>query len=302
MSEDVMIEELLEEPAKPADNQASPEPAKRTDNLDKSQDTSAATDGKVSTTIASTPYTSEELKSIPIERWDINRIPDTAKPFYERAIEEKKSLQSGFTKTSQELAELKKSITTGGMPRSIEEAFDGDPIGVFNRIGVEVDNREIQLANLDPILNPEECKTLRVEIARLRSLERNLNQRAVSMQNQRDQHNAVISETMAEVRKEIKDYDAKRPELEKFTYEELGYTEQEVGVMTDARIVGKAMAIKNFKIINRLFEMTESGKKAELKLKQIKPNQLERDTGSSESKENLNTFEELDTYLTKNKL
>ena len=64
--------------------------------------------------------------------------------------------------------------------------------------------------------------------------------------------------------------------MEKFAYEQ-GYTEMEIGVLTDPRIVGKAMAIKNFKMMNALYEKHNAGKTADEKLVSRKPNQLERD-------------------------
>ena len=275
METEVTLDQLLEEPVTGADNQKT-EPVKEADNLGKTTPTpSLDADGKVTKPIAEVvPYTSDELQSIPIERLDPNRIPEQAKPYYEAGLREKKGLQSEFTRKSMELSEMKK----GNAPRTIEEVFYNDPSGVLGRIGDEIDQREIRLANLDPMIDVEESKALRIEIARLRSLDRNLNQRGSQMLRQAEQGNAIITDTMAEVRTIIKDYDSKREAIEKFAVDDLGYTEQEIGVMTDPRIVGKAMAIKNFKAVNRLFEASAASKTAEKKLLKPKPNQLEKDT------------------------
>ena len=280
--EDVTLEQLLEEPVTPVDNQE-PEPTKEVDNLGKATPTpSPDAGGKVEKPIvAVVPYTSDELKSIPIERLDPERVPEQAKPYYEAGLREKKGLQEEFTRKSQELANLR----GGTQPRTIEEAFDRDPSGVLGRIGDEIDQREIRLANLDPMIDIEESKAIRTEIARLRSLDRNLNQRGVASNRQVEWGNRVIADTMSEVRTIIKDYDSKREALEKFAVDDLGYTEQEIGVMTDPRIVGKVMAIKNFKAVNRLFEASEAVKSANKKLLKPKPNQLEKDTVPSGKEE-----------------
>ena len=275
MEDEVTLDQLLKEPITPVDNQE-PEPAKEVDNLGEATPIpSPDVGGKVEKPIvAVVPYTPDELKFIPIERLDPERVPEQAKPYYEAGLREKKGLQAEYTRKSQELANLR----GGNQPRTIEEAFDRDPSGVLGRIGDEIDQREIRLANLDPMIDVEESKAIRTEIARLRSLDRNLNQRGIATNRQAEWGNSVIADTMSEIRTIIKDYDSKREALEKFAVDDLGYTEQEIGVMTDPRIMGKAMAIKNFKAVNRLFEKSEAGKSAEIKLKKPKPNQLEKDT------------------------
>jgi len=275
MEDEVTLDQLLAEPVPKPDNQQA-EPVEGSDNLEKTTPIpSLDADGNITKPIESevAPYTSEELKSIPIERLDPNRVPELAKPYYEAGLREKKGLQAEFTRKSQELSQMR----SGNQPRNLEEAFDRDPSGVLDRIGQEIDNREIQLANIDPMLDPDNAKLLRVEIARLRSLDRNLNQRSVAIQRQAAQGNAIIADTMSEVRKSIKDYDSKR-----------------------ARIVGKAMAIKNFKAINALFEKAEAFKTAEKKMLKPNPNQLEKDTVSSEKEEGegvYNSPETLKTFL-----
>ena len=298
MEDEVTLDQLLAEPVPKPDNQQA-EPVEGSDNLEKTTPIpSLDADGNITKPIESevAPYTSEELKSIPIERLDPNRVPELAKPYYEAGLREKKGLQAEFTRKSQELSQMR----SGNQPRNLEEAFDRDPSGVLDRIGQEIDNREIQLANIDPMLDPDNAKLLMVEIARLRSLDRNLNQRSVAIQRQAAQGNAIIADTMSEVRKSIKDYDSKRADIENFAMSELEYTEHEIGVMTDPRIVGKAMAIKNFKAINALFEKAEAFKTAEKKMLKPNPNQLEKDTVSSEKEEGegvYNSPETLKTFL-----
>ena len=274
MSKEVTLEQLLEEPVTTPDNQVT-EPGNEADNLEKTTPTPSLDDGTVTKPIESVvPYTSDDLKSIPIERLDPNRVPEAAKPYYEAGLREKKGLQAEFTRKSQELSEMR----SGNQPRNLEEAFDRDPQGVLGRIGQEIDRREIQLAEIDPVMDPDNAKALRVEIARLRSLDRNLNQRGSQMLRQAEQGNAIIADTMSEVRTLIKDYDSKRADIESFAVNDLGYTSHEIGLMTDPRVVGKAMAIKNFKAVNALYENSNAVKTAEKKLKIPKANQLEKGT------------------------
>ena len=300
MSDEVTLAQLLEEPTTKADNQV-PEPVKEVDNLgkDKSVTPSKPDDAGKEPIVSVSPYTAEDLQSIPIERLDPTRVPEQARPYYEAGLREKKGLQAEFTRKSQELA----SLRNGGQPRNLEEAFDRDPVGLLSRIGHEIDQRELFLAGIDPFADPDNAKALRTEIARLRILDRQLNQRGMALQKQYQDGNSVVMETMSDVRTVIKDYDSKRPSLEKFAIEDLGYTEQEIGVMTDPRIVGKAMAVKNFKAVNALFDKSEAIKNAEKKLKKLKPNELEADTVTSgSSKENPESYDDLDKHLTKLKL
>lgn len=303
MSEELTIDQLFAEPMTKPDNQEpkTPEPGTEVDNLEKTTpdaSTPEAAEPKEVTPVEVVPYTPEELKSIPIERLDATRIPETARPYYEAGLREKKGLQAEFTRRSQELAELKNGVA----PRNIEEAFDRDPQGVLGRVGHEIDRRELYLASLDPFADVEQSKQVRTEIARLRSLDRDLNQRAVQTNQMMQQANAIVNDTMSTVRTVIKDYDVKRPELEKFAINNLGYTEQEIGVMTDPRIVGKEMAIKNFKAVNALYDKVNAGKTAEKKIVKPVPNKLERDTTPlSSEKPNIEdmSFSELDKHLTK---
>src|SRR3990167_2727409 len=171
MEDEVTLDQLLAEPVPKPDNQQA-EPVEGSDNLEKTTPIpSLDADGNITKPIESevAPYTSEELKSIPIERLDPNRVPELAKPYYEAGLREKKGLQAEFTRKSQELSQMR----SGNQPRNLEEAFDRDPSGVLDRIGQEIDNREIQLANIDQLMDPDNAKLLRVEIARLRSLDRN---------------------------------------------------------------------------------------------------------------------------------
>lgn len=298
--EELTIDQLFAEPITKTDDQENktPEPAAGKDDSEKIDSTQDASETKEVVTTEVVPYTPEELKSIPIERLDPARIPEAAKPYYEIGLQEKKSLKAAFTKRSQELAEIRK----GNEPRTIEEAFDLDPINTLGRIGQEIDKRELHLATLDPFTDVEENKQVRVELARLRILERNLNQRGFANQQYMQQSNAVISDTMSTVRQEIKDYDMKRPELEKYVIEDLGFTEQEIGILTDARIVGKDMAIKVLKTAMALFDMAKAGKIAEKKVVKPQPNKLEKDTTPlSSEKTNVEemSFSELDKHLTK---
>ena len=300
MIDEVTLEQLLEEPTTKADNQV-PEPAQEVDNLgkDKPVTPSKPDDAVKEPIVAGSPYTVEELQSIPIERLDPARVPDQARPYYEAGLREKKGLQAEFTRKSQELAAFK----SGGQPRNLEEAFDNDPVGVLSRIGQEIDARELQLAGIDQFADPESAKSLRTEIARLNILNRQLNQRGIALQRNQEQGNSIVMDTMSEVRTVIKDYDSKRPALEKFAIEDLGYTEQEIGVMTDPRLVGKSMAIKNFKAVNALFDKSQAIKSAEKKILKAKPNQLEKDTATfGKSKEEPESYDELDNHLTKLKL
>lgn len=316
MEKELTLEELCNEPLPAKDNQtATSEPVKaEKDNLAVApqKEVSKPVSDKQVTPVESevTPYTPNELQSIPLERLESNRIPEQVRPFYDKALEEKKLLQSGFTQKAQELAEYKKRMEQGNQPATIEQLFDQNPIETMKRINSEIASRRLAQAQTEPFSDEE--KSLRMDLAKLENLKEELNQRAIDNQLKQIENEkvntrfeALITDTVSKVKNEFKDYDSRRPEIEKFAFSQ-GYTEQEIGLLTDPRIVGQAMAIKNFKLMNALYEKVNAGKTADSKLVQKKPNQLEKDSvtsnkGSKKSEE-AETYDELDALLTSKKL
>lgn len=316
MAEELTLEELCNEPLPAKDNQTvTPEPViAEKDNLAGTTQKEVSTpvpDGQKSPVEAVvTQYTPEELQSIPLERLDSKRIPEQVRPFYDKALEEKKSLQSGFTQKAQELAEYKKRVEQGNQPATIEQLFDQNPTETMRRINTEIAQRRLAQAETDPFSDEE--KTIRRDLAKLENLKEDLHQRAIDNRMSQvaneeavSRLNLVVNDTVSAIKTEFKDYDTRQKAVEKFAYDQ-GYTEMEIGVLTDPRIVGKAMAIKNFKMMNALYEKANAGKTADEKLVPKKPNQLERDRAQSgkESKkgEEAETYDELDALLTSRKL
>lgn len=316
MAEELTLEELCNEPLPAKDNQtATPEPVKaEKDNLaeppqkEVSTPVSDGQDTPVEQVI--TPYTPEELQSIPLERLESKRIPEQVRPFYDKALEEKKSLQAGFTQKAQELAEFKKRAEGGGQPATIEQLFDQNPTETMRRINAEIAQRRLAIAEAEPFSDEE--KAIRRDMAKLENLKEDLNQRAidnrlvqVANEESISRLNLVVNDTVSAIKTEFKDFDTRQKAVEKFAFDQ-GYTEMEIGVLTDPRIVGKAMAIKNFKMMNALYEKHNASKTADEKLIPKKPNQLERDGSPSvrEKKkgEEAETYEELDALLTSKKL
>ena len=316
MAEELTLEDLCNEPLPAKDNQtATPEPVKvEKDNLAEpiQKKVSTPVDGQETPVVEVevTPYTAEDLKSIPLERLDSKRIPENVRPFYDKALEEKKSLQSGFTQKAQELAEYKRRLESGNQPATIEQLFDQNPTETMRRINTEIAQRRLAIAEAEPFSDEE--KAIRRDMAKLENLKEDLNQRA--MDNRQAQVvneeaisrlNLVVNDTLSTIKNEFKDYDTRQKAVEQFAYSQ-GYTEMEIGVLTDPRIVGKAMAIKNFKMMNTLYEKNNAGKTADEKLVSRKANQLEKDRAPSgkEGKkgEEAETYDELDALLTSKKL
>ena len=316
MADELTLEELCSEPLPAKDNQtATPEPVKaEKDNLAEPTQKEVSTpvlDGQGTPAVEPVvSYTPEELQSIPLERLESKRIPEQVRPFYDKALEEKKSLQAGFTQKAQELAEFKKRAEGGGQPATIEALFDQNPTETMRRINTEIASRRLAMAEAEPFSDEE--KAIRWDMAKLENLKEDLHQRAidnrlsqVANEEAISRLNMVVNDTVSTIKNEFKDYDTRQKAVEKFAYEQ-GYTEMEIGVLTDPRIVGKAMAIKNFKMMNALYEKHNAGKTADEKLVSRKPNQLERDrfpSGKDSKKgEEAETYEELDALLTSKKL
>lgn len=117
---------------------------------------------------AKQPYTPDELKALtPTSEIDMARVPEPFRPVIENMTRDYKELQSGYTKTAQELAEFKKT------PEPEQSYFD-DPKkdGVFkdylkNPIKVlgDINNEIANLESVVPDDGVEEFRKARRQIA-----------------------------------------------------------------------------------------------------------------------------------------
>lgn len=226
-------------------------------------------------------YTVEEMKALSPDEIDTSRIPEEMVPFY-------KSLQAGYTKKFQSLAEERKQLQLFQQQmqqaqqqqqpaRTLEEAFDKDPRGVMQAIDAEIAKK----IDEDPM-----------EAMRLQNVRLQLSERRMQQQEQYSRANQMVVQTQAQIKSAIPDFDTKAEKLTEFATT-LGFTPDELGVLTDPARTG-AFAAKLTLALNSAYDMMHSG--ASLKNKQVKnPTKVESAGAGLKPKANAS----LDSYKQK---
>lgn len=182
-----------------------------------------------------TPAT-EEKKTVPIKAVLEERRKRQA---LEDEIRKLKEEQQAKQPTPQKPVEQK----------TLYEHYDDNPKAVTDWINGEI----ARLTNEDPYENALQIENLRDQKAELKLYGQ---QRQVTKQNT----------FIAELNKAIPNITDRAPKLIQFAQTELGYTPEDINALTNPNLVGEAMAIKNTKMINRLYEAAHpEGKEAPVK-------------------------------------
>lgn len=194
-------------------------------------------------------YTPEEMRSLDPTQIDTSRIPPEMQAFY-------KSMQSGWTKKFQEVADLRKQITQERVPqpKDIYEAFDRDPHSVLDTLRGEIVKKKSE--------NPYDENIPKLENLRDVLIERRLfNQERVMTAK------TIATEAREIVRKEIPNYQEKVEKLNDFATS-LGFSMEELAKLTDPIKMGPS-AVKLTLAINRMYDLANKGQV--FKNKAVKP-------------------------------
>lgn len=104
-------------------------------------------------------YTPEELEALHPVEIDLERVDPVSRPIVEKTIKEYKTLQGTYTKTSQELAELRKEKPPeptkhfdDPQKNEVFEQYLKEPLKVVSNINTEI----MRLSGIRPVINGED--------------------------------------------------------------------------------------------------------------------------------------------------
>lgn len=197
-------------------------------------------------------YTAEEMRSLDPTQIDTSRIPPEQQAFY-------KSMQSGWTKKFQEVADLRKQvkqITEAQVPRprDVYEAFDKDPHGVLDTLRTEIVKKKTENPYDENIVKLENLKDVLIE-------------RRLFNQERATQAKDRVIDARETVKREVPEFEKKVGKLNEFA-SNLGFSMRELAILTDPVRMGP-MATKLTLAINKLYDI--ANKDEVLKNKATRP-------------------------------
>lgn len=217
-------------------------------------------------------YTLDEMKSLDPEQLDTSRIPPEALPIY-------KSLQGGYTKKYQEVAEEKKRLSEERRlsesrtaeppkPKDIYDIFDANPEQTMTELSMLLSQKKA----LDPFSQ---------EVEKLETLKDNLlfratqtTQHKIAEKERVEKDDELNNQVYISLKKDIKGFDDKIKDIVEFAINGLGYTKEGFASQLFAPRIGVENSIKFMQTINRMYDMDNAGKTAEgkINLNTVKPN------------------------------
>ena len=208
-------------------------------------------------------YTPEEMRNLSPEGIDTSRIPPEQQAFY-------KALQANYTRKHMELAEViknaQKTPQAQGEPRSLDEAFQRDPVGTLNKFDstiTELTAKASELAETDPF----EAVKAQNKVLQLNQIKNEYIQKFEGLKNQHLQVEQMRSHYLNELQK-IPDFETKQYALTEFAVTEMGLDPQELAVLVNPQYTG-TLAPKIVHAINNAYDKANGIKRGADK-KQIK--------------------------------
>ncbi len=122
--------------------------------------------------------------------------------------------------------------------KSMEDYYEENPAGTISYINNEI----ARLQNEDPYGNA-------LQVEQLRDMKIELKEKTATRTMARQ------NEYAGKITAAIPDFLTVKPALEKFAIEALGYTYEDLGRMTDPRIVGENAALNTMKLIKKQYDM-----------------------------------------------
>lgn len=328
---ELTIDSLFEEAMKPA----SPQKDEHVD--EKETETIAKPEGKPGTETGNQEYTDDEFKAINFDKIDPVRVPEKFKQSYDFALEKSKNLEKAYNEKYMSLAEQRRQFEQSIQERSnvnpnddpkswLIQQFEKNPSGVVSELDNEIINRRnnLEMLKIDVMTNPyaddiDQKRTSLIQgqqdINKLESHRRGLDQ-YVSQKNAtqhqmrqfQEAETKIATEVIDEIRKGFPEFDKKRDDITKFATEKLGYSKEQLFILTNpVRIAlsnritiedAKKMATANYNAVFKLYNYDQMMDKGKNKIKQGAPSQLTKAGSDTGKTSELDTFDELDKYLT----
>lgn len=192
-------------------------------------------------------YTPEEMRELDFNDVDTSRIPAEMMPFY-------KSMESGVQRKFQEIArareQLQQQTQRPVYQPPIQEVYQNDPTRAFMQDPEGtmrvIDQQIVQAQQTDPFKATEllHLKT------NLMNWHNTMSQKSAQIQN-------VVGQVQQKLVNEIPDFASIQSELSDFAIKRMGYSAEEIGFMTDPRIVGD-LAYKNVKNVYDNWKRTQT--------------------------------------------
>lgn len=171
---------------------------------------------KVETEKPKQNYTAEELRTLDFEKLDTSRIPPEQQAVY-------KSLQSGYNKKFQELAEERKAVE--------KERIEATKPATFEAYYAQNPNEAIKHLNDRIIKLQEEGDT--IEAQRVQNYKETLARETYNTREQQNLEQQAILKQKTELIETIPDYLKKVDKLKGFAQETFGFTEEEWGFISN---------------------------------------------------------------------
>ncbi len=190
-------------------------------------------------TVGPKPYTDAEVEAI-LEadgKLDSTRLTPSQKLI-------QKSFERHYQRRYQDLATKKREVERPPA-RTVYEQFDQDPSGVMKDLRVAIAQKKKE----DPFSD---------EVIRLETLRDELLERGMTRGREESRVSRAASEAEGQIRKAIPDFEVKAPKLTEFAVNELGFSMEEIDVLSDPAKVGP-LAVKVTKAINVIYDRFNAG-------------------------------------------
>lgn len=193
-------------------------------------------------------YTDDELKNLAPDEVDIDRVPESLKPLYQRAKER-------IIQKAQEAEILRRQVEQSqqAIPKNLYEDFDRDPIGVMNFIQNEIWKRKEALVSGE-VQDESQYKNTQLDIIKLERLQNELfnrnNQQTLASTRARQ----IRAQTAQELRSTVKDFDNKVSDLAIFA-QKRGIPMPALQRVLDPLVVGKDGVVSVVKILDELYNI-----------------------------------------------
>ena len=237
---------------------------------------------KAAQPVAKPMYTTEEIETLLKQsddgdaKVDFDRLSPEGKAIW-------KSVDRGLKPKLQERVELKRrleALEERTLQQKAPESTDPkeqfyrryrqDPLGFTKEVNAEIE----KLADSDDPFDATK------KIAVLNTVLNEFRERRHADEGMQSTVRNIQTEVITEIMQIAPNYAEVRDEVTKFAVDTMGYTEDEIGKLTNPAYVGKSVAVKNFKVVYNAYKSTKAQTAAEQdavnKVVKLKPPQVEK--------------------------
>jgi hypothetical protein len=204
-------------------------------------------------------YTPEEMRNLSEGEIDTSRIPPEMQAFY-------RSMQANYTRKHMELAYLIKNVQSNqqkaSAPRNLDEAFQQDPQNFMQSLDdkvMELTAKASELSENDPF----EAVKVQAQVLKLQNIKNDYTRKIEQLRVQSFQAEQLRQQYLHTINS-IPNFEQKQHDLTRFAVNELGYTNEELAMLSDPRYNGQ-LASKFVLSINRAYDKFHGAERKEVK-------------------------------------